>query len=117
MSPSVRNSSQRYLSRVLAITHEKKRTGSKAARLHGDCPDAGRLKVSDGGLAQGWVEVFPELTEDERRLGQLPGFTTERIDQWLETYPAEVLGLPNTTGTPIAPDPTGNIISTPLPRG
>jgi hypothetical protein len=75
--------------------------------------DAGRLKVSDGGLAQGWVEVFPELTEDERRLGQLPGFTPERIEQWLETYPAEVLGLPNTTGAPIAPDPTGNIISTP----
>ena len=78
--------------------------------------DAGRLKVSDGGLAQGWVEVFPELTEDERRLGQLPGFTPERIEQWLETYPAEVLGLPNTTGAPIAPDPTGNIISTPLPE-
>jgi SPP1 gp7 family putative phage head morphogenesis protein len=78
--------------------------------------DAGRLKVSDDTLAQGWVEVFPELTEDERRLGQLPGFTPERIEQWLETYPAEVLGLPNTTGAPIAPDPTGNIISNPLPE-
>ena len=77
--------------------------------------DAGRLKVSDGGLAQGWVEVFPELTEDERRLGQLPGFTPERIEQWLETYPAEVLGLPNHTGSPPVEDPAGNIISAPIP--
>ena len=77
--------------------------------------DAGRLKVSDGGLAQGWVEVFPELTEDERRLGQLPGFTPERIEQWLETYPAEVIGLPNHTGSPPVEDPTGNIISAPIP--
>jgi SPP1 gp7 family putative phage head morphogenesis protein len=77
--------------------------------------DAGRLKASDDTLAQGWVEVFPELTDDERRLGQLPGFTPERIEQWLETYPAADLGLPNTTGTPIAPDPTGTIISTPIP--
>ena len=72
-------------------------------------PRRRRLKVSDGTLAQGWVEVFPELTEDERRLGQLPGFTPERIEQWLETYPAEVLGLPNHTGSPAAEDPTGTI--------
>ena len=77
--------------------------------------DAGRLVIEDGSLSQGWVEVFPELTEDERRLGQLPGFTPERIDQWLETYPAEVLGLPNHTGSPPVEDPTGNIISTPIP--
>ena len=77
--------------------------------------DAGRLVIEDGSLSQGWVEVFPELTEDERRLGQLAGFTPERIDQWLETYPAEVLGLPNHTGSPPVEDPTGNIISTPIP--
>jgi len=77
--------------------------------------DAGRLVLDDGSLAQGWVEVFPELTDGERRLGELPGFTPERIDQWLETYPAEVLGLPNHTGSPAAEDPTGNIISTPIP--
>ncbi|MDO5643518.1 MAG: hypothetical protein Q4G26_14180 [Paracoccus sp. (in: a-proteobacteria)] len=59
--------------------------------------------------------MFPELTEGERRLGELPGFTPERIEQWLETYPAEVLGLPNHTGSPAAEDPTGNIISTPIP--
>jgi hypothetical protein len=77
--------------------------------------DAGRLVIDEVSLSQGWVEVFPGLTEDERRLGQLPGFTPERTEQWLETYPAEVLGLPNHTGSPAAEDPTGNIISTPIP--
>jgi hypothetical protein len=77
--------------------------------------EAGRLVIDEGSLAQGWVEVFPELTEDDRRLGQLPGFTPKRIDRWLETYPAEVLGLPNHTGSPPVEDPTGNIISTPIP--
>jgi hypothetical protein len=93
-----------------AVTLARRLAASALAAL-----DAGRLKASDDSLAQGWVEVFPELTEDERRLGQLPGFTPERIEQWLETYPAADLGLPSTTGTPIAPDPTGNVISTPLP--
>ncbi|RVT85693.1 hypothetical protein DXV76_08060 [Rhodobacteraceae bacterium CCMM004] len=60
----------------------------------------GDLQIQDGELAQGWVEVFPELTESERRLGELPGFTPERIEQWLETYSIEELGLPNTTGSP-----------------
>ncbi len=73
------------------------------------------MRLQEGTIAQGWVEVFPELTEGERRLGELPGFTPERIDQWLETYPAEVLGLPNHTGSPPVEDPTGNIISTPIP--
>ncbi|WP_296475550.1 hypothetical protein [Roseinatronobacter sp.] len=77
--------------------------------------DASRLVIDEGSLSQGWVEVFPELTEDDRRLGQLPGFTPERIEQWLEIYPAETLGLPNHTGSPAAEDPTGNIISTPIP--
>ena len=49
-------------------------------------------------------------------VGELPGFTPERIDQWLETYPAELLGLPNHTGSPPVEDPTGNIISTPIPE-
>lgn len=75
----------------------------------------GRLRLQDGTIAQGWVEVFPELTEGERRLGELPGFTPERIEQWLETYPAEVLGLPTHTGSPAPEDPTGNIIYTPIP--
>ncbi len=77
--------------------------------------EEGRLRMQDGTIAQGWVEVFPELTEGERRLGELPGFTPERIEQWLETYPAQVLGLPNHTGSPPVEDPTGDIISTPIP--
>ncbi|WP_162792091.1 hypothetical protein [Pseudosulfitobacter sp. DSM 107133] len=36
-------------------------------------------------------DEMPELTEDERRLGELPGFTPERIEQWLETYPGEII--------------------------
>ncbi|WP_127111685.1 hypothetical protein [Shimia sediminis] len=44
----------------------------------------------------------------------MPGFTPERIDQWLENYPAEDLGLPSHTGTPVPDDPGGNIISTPV---
>ncbi len=47
----------------------------------------GDLRLQEGKLAQGWVEVFPELTEDERRLGQLLGFTPDRIEQWLEICP------------------------------
>ncbi len=76
----------------------------------------GDLRIQEGELAQGWVEVFPELTEDERRLGELPGFTPARIEQWLETYPIEELGLPNNTGSPIPGAPTDNIISTPIPE-
>ena len=76
----------------------------------------GDLRLQEGELAQGWVEIFPELTDDERRLGQLPGFTPNRIDQWLETFPIEELGLPNNTATPIPSDPTDNIISTPIPE-
>lgn len=77
--------------------------------------EEGRLRLQDGTIDQGWVEVFPELTEGERRLGELPGFTPERIEQWLETYPAEVLGLPNNTGSPPVEDLTGNVVSTPIP--
>jgi hypothetical protein len=74
----------------------------------------GRLSVREGELAFGWAEVFPKLTEDERRLGQLPGFTAERIDQFREEYPAEVLGLPDNTGSPPEGAPVGNVISTPI---
>jgi hypothetical protein len=74
------------------------------------------LQLQDGTIAQGWVEVFPELTEGEKRLGELPGFTPGRIAAWLETYPVEVLGLPNHTGSPIPEVPAGNSISTPIPE-
>jgi hypothetical protein len=46
-----------------AVTLAQRLAASALAAL-----DAGRLKVSDDILAQGWVEVFPDLTEDERRL-------------------------------------------------
>ena len=82
----------------------------------GDAFARGDLQLQEGELAQGWIEIFPELTEDERHLGELPGFTPERIEQWLETYPIEELGLPNNTGSPIPGDPTGNIILTPIPE-
>jgi hypothetical protein len=49
-----------------------------------------------------------------RKLGAIHG--PERIEQWLETYPIEELGLPNNTGSPIPGDPTDNIISTPIPE-
>ena len=75
----------------------------------------GRLRLADGKIADGWVEVFPELTEGERRLGELAGFTPQRLEEWLETYPSDVLGLPIHTGLPIAQDPSGNIVSTPIP--
>ena len=81
-----------------------------------DAYAAGRLVPTEGDLARGWVEVFPELTEDERRLGQLPGFTPERLDQFREAYPAEGPDLPNHTGQGPARDPTGSIISTPIPE-
>ncbi len=78
--------------------------------------EAGRLRPQDGTLADGWVEVFPELTEGERRLGQLPGFTPERLEAFLETYPAEALGLPVHTGQGHPDDPGGNVVSTPIPE-
>lgn len=93
----------------------KQRALQDFIKAAGEAFARGDLRLQDGELAQGWVEVFPELTEGERRLGELPGFTPARIEQWLETYPIEELGLPNNTGSPIPGDPTDNIISTPIP--
>lgn len=76
----------------------------------------GRLAPSDGGLAKGWAEVFPGLTDDEKWLGQLPGFTPEQLDQFREEYPAEVLGLPVHTGQGPVEDPVGDVVSTPVPE-
>lgn len=95
------------------LWHAITRKGFRAASLHrilrGSAADSGRHHCP-------WLgSVFLELTAGERRLGELPGFTPERIDQWLETYPAEVLGLPNHMGSPAFLDPIGNIISTPIP--
>lgn len=95
---------------------EKQRALQDFIAAAGGAYAQGRLRLQEGDLAEGWVEVFPELTDDERRLGELPGFTPERIEQWLETYPAEDLGLPDHTGAPVPADPSGNIISTPIPQ-
>ena len=46
----------------------------------------------------------------------MPGFTPQRLEEWLETYPAGVLGLPSNTGSPRPSDPSGNVISTPIPQ-
>ena len=81
----------------------------------GDAFARGDLRLQEGELAQGWVEVFPDLTEDARRLGELPGFTPERIEAWLETYPAEDLGLPEHTGQETPVIEGIDIISTPIP--
>lgn len=75
----------------------------------------GRLRVVEDTLSQGWVEVFPELTEDERRLGDLPSFTPERLEEIRESYAPEDLGLPTHTGTPVEDDPFDPILSTPIP--
>lgn len=73
----------------------------------GDVSARGDLRIQGAGLAQGWVQVFPEPTDYERRLEELPDFTRGRNEQWLETYPIHGLGLTNNTGsfisTPIDP--------------
>ena len=79
--------------------------------------EQGRLSLQADELAEGWVEVFPELTEGERRLEELPGFAVERLDQLAEAYPIEELGLPHHTGHGRPGDPTGGVIATPIPEG
>lgn len=74
-----------------------------------------RLRLQEGSLAAGWAEVFPELTDGEKKLGQLPGFTPERLDQLTEQYGREVLGLPSDTGNGPVEGPAGNVIATPIP--
>lgn len=75
----------------------------------------GRVVPQDGILSQGWVEVFPELAEDERRLGDLPGFTPERAEQFVEQYPAEDFDLPSHTGHGPQDDVGDTTVSTPIP--
>lgn len=76
----------------------------------------GRLRLRDGTIADGWVEVFPVLTEGERRLGELPGFTPERLKEWQESYSPQELGVPTSTGSSLPEDPTAGIIANPLPE-
>jgi hypothetical protein len=81
-----------------------------AARAYAD----GQLRLTPDGWAQGWTEVFPELTEDERRLGELPGFTGEQQEAFILADPVLNDGLPAHTGHAPEGDPVGNVISTPI---
>lgn len=89
------------------------RFATEAARAYRD----GRLRLTPDGWAQGWTEVFPELTEDERRLAELPGFTAEQQRAFILADPVLNDGLPTHTGHAPEGDPVGNVISTPTPSG
>lgn len=75
---------------------------------------SGRLRLTEDGWAQGWTEVFPELTEDERRLAELPSFTAEQQESLILADPVLNDGLPAHTGHAPEGDPAGNMISTPI---
>lgn len=74
----------------------------------------GRLRLTADGWAQGWTEVFPELTEDERRLADLPGFTAEQQEAFILADPAQNDGLPAHTGHVPEGDPVGNVTADPI---
>lgn len=77
----------------------------------------GNLTLQDDTFAQGWVEVFPELTEDERRLAELPGFTAEQQEAFREGFsPADPDLFPHSTGGEPVTLPDDGIISTPVPE-
>lgn len=86
------------------------RFAADAWRAH----EQGRLQLTPDGWAQGWVEVFPELTEDERRLAELPGFTGKQQEAFILVDPVLTDGLPAHTGHAPEGDPVGNVISTPI---
>lgn len=54
---------------------------------------AGRLGLPDGGWADGWVEVFPDLSGDNHRPGSLPGFTPEMREAFLLADQGPARGL------------------------
>lgn len=130
----------------LAVTSEEGRIAGQAAALYelaapgtidrfqNDDPDArsalrgfvldavqayrdGRLRLTADGWAQGWTEVFPELTEDERRLAELPGFTAEQREAFILADPVLNDGLPAHTGHAPEGDPTGNVTADPVTVG
>lgn len=86
------------------------RFAAEAWRAH----EQGRLQLTPDGWAQGWVEVFPELTEDERRLAELPGFTGKQQEAFILADPVLTDGLPAHTGHAPEGNPVGNVISTPI---
>jgi hypothetical protein len=77
--------------------------------------EANALTPVDGEWAQGWAESYPALTEAEKRLGELPGFTPAQIEEFQEHYPAEDFDLPNHTGGAVPVIEGLDIISTSIP--
>lgn len=86
------------------------RFATEAARAYAD----GRLSLTADGWAQGWTEVFPELTEDERRLAELPGFTAAQQEAFILADPVLNDGLPAHTGHAPEGDPVGNVTADPI---
>ncbi|MEJ6395811.1 EndoU domain-containing protein [Gymnodinialimonas sp. 2305UL16-5] len=77
----------------------------------------GNLTLQDDTFADGWTEVLPVLTDGERRLGQLEGFTTEQLDEFIEFYPLEDLSLiPSTTGGDAPSALDDSVVGTPIPE-
>ena len=83
---------------------------TEAARAYRD----GRLRLTADGWAQGWTEVFPELTADERRLAELPGFTAGQQEAFILADPVLNDGLPAHTGHAPEGDPVGNVTADPF---
>lgn len=74
----------------------------------------GRLHLTLDGRAYGWTEVLPELTEDERRLAELPSFTAGQQQAFILADPVVNDGLPAHAGHAPEDNPVGNVISTPI---
>lgn len=75
----------------------------------------GNLTLQDDTFADGWIEVLPALTDGERRLGLLEGFTAEQQDAFNERFgPADPDLLPNDTGGEAITAPGDDIVSTPI---
>lgn len=63
------------------------------------------MRLMTNRWAQGWTEVFPELTEDERRLPELPGLTAEQRETFILRHPAIAGDVEQRSGAP--PPPNG----------
>lgn len=75
----------------------------------------GDLRLEDGSLSDGWIEVFPGLTDEERGLFTLPGLIPPEMEEVQESFPIHDDPLPNHTGTDRPNDPTTNILADPVP--